>query len=152
MNDLRFSASPPRCTCSADTIVPWMTSNSTPAAITGAASDAAFCGETRTETVPPPAFSVPIASPSRSIDTGAEYASCSIRISSSGSASSSAAPTISSMTDCGSACRAHNPSAFEHPEATESSDLDGHGGRHDRVGGVRHQRDVEPVRVDLPGG
>ena len=70
MNDLRFSASPLCWTCSAETMVPWMTSNSTPAAIAGPASAMAFCGDSRTATVPPPARSSPIASVSRSSDTG----------------------------------------------------------------------------------
>ena len=38
MNDFRFSACPLACTCSAEMMVPWMISSSTPAAIAGPAS------------------------------------------------------------------------------------------------------------------
>ena len=70
MNDLRFSARPSARTCSAEMIVPWMTSSSTPAAMTGPASAAAFCGDSRTATVPPPSRRLWMASVSRSIETG----------------------------------------------------------------------------------
>ena len=45
MKSLRLSASPEVVTCSAETIVPWMTSRSTPAASTAGASCRVCCGE-----------------------------------------------------------------------------------------------------------
>ena len=53
MNCLRFSASPCDVTCSALTMVPWMTSRSTPAASAVGASCSVCCGETRTAVVTP---------------------------------------------------------------------------------------------------
>ena len=53
MNSLRLSASPPVVTCSAETIVPWMTSRSTPALRIAGASCTVCCGETRTAVVTP---------------------------------------------------------------------------------------------------
>ena len=55
MNVLRFSggcAADPD-TCSADTIVPWMTSRSTPAERIAGASVSVCCGDTRTAVIAP---------------------------------------------------------------------------------------------------
>ena len=115
MKDLRFSGSPPRSTCSADTMVPWITSRSMPARITRCASSAAFCGDTRAATVDPPSLTAAIAAASRSSSIGAAYARCNAAVAASGSSESLATRTISSITASGSACRAHSPSALITP-------------------------------------
>ena len=115
MNDFRFSAVPLAWTCSADTIVPWMTSSSTPAAIAGPASTEAFCGDSRIDTVPPASRRVWIASVSRSTDTGSEYTFCRAAMMSSGSSAAAPSSSRSSITRCGSGYRAHSPSPSSTP-------------------------------------
>ena len=72
MNSLRFSASPAVVTCSAETIVPWMTSRSTPAASAAGAYCSVCCGETRTAVVVPASRSSLIRVVIRSGSTGRE--------------------------------------------------------------------------------
>ena len=81
----------------------------------GPASVAAFCGDSRTETVPPPSRSVWIASVSRSTDTGSAYTRWISAIISSGSSAAAPRSSSSSITFCGSACRAHRPSPSSTP-------------------------------------
>ena len=120
MNRLRFSGSPSRATCSAETIVPCTISTSTPAASRSGVSSSACCGLTRAATVTPESLIRLTAWASSSGRIGAACSCCSSRIGTSGSSVSSAARTTSASRCSTSACRAHRPSALSTPSPPSS--------------------------------
>ena len=113
MKSLRLSGRPVD-TCSAEMIVPWTTSTSTPAARSSGVSSRARCGLTRAATVTPASRMVRNASVSRSSRIGAACSSCSVRTAASGSSDAAASATRSRAASA-SACRAHSPSALSTP-------------------------------------
>ena len=70
MNCFRFSGSPAVETCSADTVVPRMTTMSAPACAASGARRAAPCGDVATATVMPAAFMSAMRDTTRSESTG----------------------------------------------------------------------------------
>ncbi|CNW13729.1 Uncharacterised protein [Mycobacterium tuberculosis] len=91
MKVFRLSGSPSLATRSAETMVPWMTSKSIPAATSTGVSHLAFCGLTRTAVVTPASRMRATAAPNRSGFSGAACSSCSNRIAVDGSGSAAAA-------------------------------------------------------------
>jgi hypothetical protein len=97
-------------TCSADTIVPWMTSRSTPAARIAGASRNVCCGETRTATTTPWSRISLIRNVIRSSRTGSAYIRCSSCV-----APSQSRPASDSSTGTGSSYLVQSPSASSTP-------------------------------------
>ena len=91
MKVLRLSGSPSLATRSAETIVPWMTSRSTPAATSPGVNAWAFCGLTRTAVVTPASRMRATAAASNSGSSGAACSCCSSRMAADGSGSLAAA-------------------------------------------------------------
>ena len=115
MNVFRFSGSPSWATRSAEMIVPWMTSRSSPALASAGVNARAFCGLTRTAVVIPASRMRATAAPSSSGSKGAECNCCNSRIETAGSGSFSAASTTSAMRASTSACRPISPSPLSTP-------------------------------------
>ena len=151
MKVLRFSGSPSCATRSAEMMVPWMTSRSIPAATSAGVSACAFCGLTRTAVVTPASRIRATAAPSRSGSSGAECNCCSSRIAADGSGSFSAASITWAILASTSACLPIRPSPLSTPRPPMRPSSMANSRRHQRVGGMRQHRDLEPVGVELPG-